>query len=117
MLKIRLQRLGRKKRPNYRVVLAQSSSAVQGKFLESFGNYDPLAPKDNLSVDTEKIAAWIAKGAQPSNTVARLLKGAGVKGMESFILNMADRKVKNPKEEKAPATPVAETPAVEEKAA
>ena len=117
MLKIRLQRLGRKKRPNYRVVVAEHSSAVQGKYIDSIGQYDPLSSSDNsFKVNIDKLNDWIKKGAKPSNTVARLLKGSGVKGMESYIVEMKNKKTKNPSEEpakteeKAPEAP-AEEPA------
>jgi small subunit ribosomal protein S16 len=109
VLKIRLQRLGRKKRPNYRVVLAEHSAPVQGRYVTSFGFYDPLAKQEALKVDTEAILEWIKKGAQPTNTIARLLKGEGVKGVDQFIVEMKDKKVKNPSEEEA--VPAAEASA------
>ncbi len=109
MLKIRLQRSGRSKRPYYRVVLTEHSSPVKSAAILTFGGYDPLQ-KDGLKVDTQAVLEWVKKGAQPSNTVARLLLGAGVKEMKPFVKGMADRKVKNPKEE-----PEAPVPAAEEK--
>lgn len=127
MLKIRLQRLGRKNRPNYRIVVAEHSAAPQGKYVDLLGSYDPLAKTDAIKVDADRVLEWIKKGAQPSNTVARLLKGEGVKGMEPFIVEMKDKKKKNeeepkeeaPKEEAAPAegadTPAEEAPAEEVK--
>ena len=66
------------------------------------GTFDPLVDKHGLVVDTAKVEEWIKKGAKPTNTVARMLKGQGIKGMENFIVEMKDRKVKNPKEEPAP---------------
>ena len=80
-LKIRLSRGGAKKRPFYRVVIADSRSPRDGRFIEKIGTFDPLKAKDaadRLVLDTEKAAAWIAKGAQPTDRVARLLDGLGV---------------------------------------
>ncbi len=103
MLRIRLQRLGRKNQPVYRIVLAEHSTRVKGRFIEAFGHYNPLAKPAVFQVDAQGIAEWIAKGAQPSNTVARLLKGSGVKGMEPYIVEMRSRETKNPKEVAQPA--------------
>jgi len=80
-LKIRLSRGGAKKRPFYRVVIADSRSPRDGRFIEKIGTFDPLKAKDaadRVVLDTEKAAAWIAKGAQPTDRVARLLDGLGV---------------------------------------
>ena len=79
-LKIRLSRGGAKKRPFYRVVVADSRSPRDGRFIERLGTFDPLAPKDSeirLVLDVEKAKAWLAKGAQPTDRVARLLDGVG----------------------------------------
>ena len=75
-LKIRLARGGSKKRPFYRVVVADSRSPRDGRFIEKIGNYDPRLPKDSesrVNIDAEKAAAWIAKGAKPTDRVARFL--------------------------------------------
>ena len=117
MLKIRLQRSGRKGRANYRLVVAEHSAPIQGRYIDLVGSYDPLVDKHGLKADEEKIGEWIKKGAKPTNTVARLLKGAGVKGMESFIVEMKDKKVKNPKEEPAAPAAAAPAPAAEPEAA
>jgi small subunit ribosomal protein S16 len=80
-LKIRLARGGAKKRPFYRVVVADSRMPRDGRFIEKLGTFDPVKPKDaadRLVLDTEKAKAWIAKGAQPTDRVARLLDGLGV---------------------------------------
>ena len=81
MLKIRLARGGAKKRPYYSIVVADSHSARDGRFIEKVGSYNPLLPKDHaerLVVRGERIQEWLAKGAQPSDTVARLFRRAGV---------------------------------------
>ena len=80
-LKIRLSRGGAKKRPFYRVVVANSRMPRDGRFIERLGVFDPLRPKDaadRIVLDSEKAKAWIAKGAQPTDRVARLLDGLGV---------------------------------------
>jgi len=81
------------------------------------GTFDPIVDKHGLIVDVAKVEEWIKKGAKPTNTIARLLKGQGVKGMEPFVVEMKDRAVKNPKEEKAAVEPVADAPATKEKPA
>ncbi len=75
-LKIRLARGGSKKRPFYRVVVADSRMPRDGRFIEKLGNYDPRKPKDSedrVNIDAEKAAEWIRKGAQPTDRVARFL--------------------------------------------
>lgn len=118
MLKIRLQRTGRKGIPFYRIVVAEHKSSVKGKYVAQLGFYNPLVKPWQFKVDAEKAAEWIKKGAKPSNTVARLMKASGIKDMEQFIIEMKDRKKKG--EEAAVKTePVAEkkeeTPPKEEK--
>ncbi len=120
MLKIRLQRSGRKNRANYRIVVAEHSAPIKGKYIEMLGTFDPLIDKHGFVVDVKKVQSWIEKGAKPSNTVARLLKGQGVSGMDSFIVDMKDRKVKNPKEPveeaTAPSTEIASSKETESEA-
>ncbi len=80
-LKIRLARGGAKKRPFYRVVVADSRSPRDGRYIEKLGTFDPLKAKDaadRVILDLEKAKEWIAKGAQPTDRVARLLDAAGV---------------------------------------
>ena len=80
-LKIRLARAGSKKRPFYHVVVADSRSPRDGRFIERLGHFNPLLPKENetrLKLDLEKVKAWMAKGAQPSDRVMRFLDAAGV---------------------------------------
>lgn len=76
--KIRLSRMGAKKRPYYRLVVADSRSPRDGRFVEIIGHYNPLAEPAELVVDKEKAALWLARGAQPSDTVRRLLRQAGL---------------------------------------
>ena len=80
-LKIRMSRGGTKKRPHYNIVVADSHSPRDGRFIEKIGFHNPLLPKDHadrLKLDTEKAKAWIAKGATPSDRVHRFLADAGV---------------------------------------
>ena len=78
---IRLARAGTKKRPVYHVVVANSRFPRDGRFIERLGHFNPLLPKDNearLKLDMDKVKAWLAKGAQPSDRVTRFLDAAGV---------------------------------------
>jgi small subunit ribosomal protein S16 len=80
-LKIRMSRGGTKKRPHYNIVIADSHSPRDGRFIEKIGFHNPLLPKDHadrLKLDTEKAAAWIKKGAIPSDRVHRFLADAGI---------------------------------------
>src|ERR671938_182198 len=80
-LKIRLARAGTKKRPFYHVVVADSRSPRDGRFIERLGHFNPLLPKERterLKLDLDKIKAWLAKGALPTDRVLRFLDEAGV---------------------------------------
>lgn len=76
MVKIRLRRMGAKKNPYYRIVVADSRSPRDGRCIEEIGTYDPTKDPAAVTVDAEKAKAWIANGAQPTDTVARLLETA-----------------------------------------
>lgn len=78
MVKIRLQRVGRKKKPAYRVVVADSRAPRDGAFIEIIGNYDPLTDPATIVIHEEKALKWIRQGAQPTRTVAGLLKKLGI---------------------------------------
>jgi ribosomal protein S16 len=77
-VKIRLRRLGAKKAPFYRIVIADSRYPRDGRFIEEIGNYNPLKNPSEINVDAEKAKKWIANGAQPTDTVKALLKKSGV---------------------------------------
>ncbi|MBS5662880.1 MAG: 30S ribosomal protein S16 [Eubacteriales bacterium] len=77
MLKIRLRRMGAKKAPFYRIVVADSRSPRDGAFVEEIGYYNPTTDPAELKVDNEKAAQWIKNGAQPTDTVRGLLKKSG----------------------------------------
>ena len=77
MLKFRLRRMGAKKAPFYRIVVADSRSPRDGAFVEEIGYYNPTSDPAELKVDNEKAAQWIKNGAQPTDTVRGLLKKSG----------------------------------------
>ncbi|MCI6731656.1 MAG: 30S ribosomal protein S16 [Lachnospiraceae bacterium] len=78
-VKIRLKRMGAKKAPFYRVIVADSRSPRDGRFIDELGYYDPNQEPSVVKIDAEKANKWIANGAQPTETVEKLLKIAGVK--------------------------------------
>ena len=80
MVKIRLQRVGKKKKPSYRVVVADSRAPRDGAFIEIIGHYDPLTDPITVVIDEEKARKWLGQGAQPTQTVAGLLKRLGASG-------------------------------------
>lgn len=78
MVKIRLRRMGAKKAPYYRIIVADSRSPRDGRYIEEIGTYDPLTEPATITVDAEKAQQWIKNGAQPTDTVKALLKKANV---------------------------------------
>ena len=78
MVKIRLNRMGAKRQPFYRIVVADSRSPRDGRFIEIIGNYDPTKNPAIVNVDEEKVMAWIKNGAQPTDTVRSLLSKKGI---------------------------------------
>ena len=76
-VKIRLRRMGQKKAPFYRIIVADSRSPRDGKFIEEIGYYDPTKEPSVVKVDADKAKAWIANGAQPTDTVKKILKDNG----------------------------------------
>lgn len=77
-VKIRLRRMGAKKAPFYRVVVADSRSPRDGKFIEEIGYYNPITEPAEIKIDAEKAKKWLETGAQPSDTVKSLLKKSGI---------------------------------------
>lgn len=77
-VKIRLKRMGQKKAPFYRVIVADSRSPRDGKFIEEIGTYDPTKEPSAFSVNEEAAKKWLSNGAQPTDTVNRLFKKAGI---------------------------------------
>ena len=78
MVKLRLRRMGAKKRPSYRIVAADSRSPRDGAFIEAVGFYDPITDPATIKVDLDRARYWINAGAQPTDTVRSILKRAGV---------------------------------------
>lgn len=78
MVRIRLRRMGKKKQPTYRIVVADARSPRDGKFIEIIGNYAPTRQPKILNIDGERARYWLSVGAQPSDTVQYLLQKAGV---------------------------------------
>jgi small subunit ribosomal protein S16 len=77
-LKMRLARFGAKKRPFYRIVVAEAVSPRDGRFVEQVGTYDPKLTENNVNLDETKVRHWLSKGAQPTDTVRSLLKKKGL---------------------------------------
>jgi small subunit ribosomal protein S16 len=126
---IRMARAGTKKRPFYHIVVADSRSPRDGRFIERLGFFNPLLPKDNkerLKLDLDKVKSWMTKGAQPSDRVMRFLDAAGIAKREKRnnpqrAIPRKERKAQaeaaakaageKPKEGAAPAAKPAEQPA------
>ena len=85
MVKIRLRRVGAKKKPSYRLVVADSRAPRDGAFIAIIGHYNPLTDPETVVIDEEKALHWLRQGAQPTTTAARLLSKVGV--MENFKTN------------------------------
>lgn len=77
-VKIRLKRIGAKKNPYYRVVVADSRSPRDGKFIEEIGTYDPMKEPAEVKIDAEKVGTWLKNGAQPTETVRSLFVKSGI---------------------------------------
>ncbi|NLP47749.1 MAG: 30S ribosomal protein S16 [Clostridiales bacterium] len=77
-VKIRLRRMGAKKTPYYRIVVADSRYPRDGRFIEEIGSYNPLADPPEVKIDAEKVQQWISNGAQPTETVKDILKKNGI---------------------------------------
>ena len=77
-VKIRLRRMGQKKAPFYRIVVADSRSPRDGKFIDEIGTYDPTRNPSAINVDEEAAKKWLANGAQPTETVSKIFKAAGI---------------------------------------
>jgi small subunit ribosomal protein S16 len=119
-LKIRLSRGGAKKRPFYRVVVADSRMPRDGRFIEKLGTFDPLKAKDSadrLVLDAEKAQAWIAKGATPTDRVARLLESLGVGKRDTRNNPQKSQPKKKAQERSAAAAAAAATAAAAAEAA
>jgi small subunit ribosomal protein S16 len=127
MLVIRMARAGTKKRPFYHIVVADSRSPRDGRFIERIGHFNPLLPKDKterLTLDLDKVKDWMKKGAQPSDRVTRFLDAAGIMKREKRnnpqkAVPRKERKAQEEAKKAAPAAgaaPAAAAPAAEKPA-
>lgn len=113
MVKIRLRRIGAKKNPSYRIVVADSRAPRDGAFIAAIGHYDPLTDPETIVIDQEKAQRWLKSGAQPTDTAARLLAKAGIIEEPAFIkekMKEGAPKGKVSKKKKAKAAAAAEEP-------
>ncbi|MDC1382053.1 30S ribosomal protein S16 [Candidatus Puniceispirillum sp.] len=118
-LKIRLARGGAKKRPFYRIVVAEASSPRDGRYVERVGTYDPMVPKEHdqrMSLNSERITFWLGKGAKPTERVQKMLAAAGL--TEALVIRdqpkkSAPGKKRLEREAEAAAAAAAESPAEE----
>ncbi len=78
MVKLRLKRMGAKKRPSYRIIATESSSPRDGRYIEQVGFYDPLTEPSTITLNEERVKYWLSVGAQPSDTVRGLLRKQGL---------------------------------------
>jgi small subunit ribosomal protein S16 len=119
LLKIRLTKTGKKSQPSYRIVVAEHTAPIKSKFVEIIGNYNVSRNPRELTVDQDRVKYWMSVGAQPSDSVAVLLKGLGMEGMDKYIgardLKRKKKKASEEEEKSGGSAEVTEAPA-EEKA-
>jgi small subunit ribosomal protein S16 len=104
LVKIRLKRMGAKKRPFYRLVVADSRSPRDGRFIEEVGTYDPIANPARVQIDADRVRDWMSKGARPSDIARKLLEQQGV------LQRAARPRPDAPAKAEAAAQPAAEAP-------
>jgi small subunit ribosomal protein S16 len=116
LVKIRLKRMGTTKRPFYRLVVADSRSPRDGRFIESLGFYDPLPAEHRIEIDADRVREWLRRGARPSDTARDLLVRQGILPASARVQRPAPVKAEEPAAEApAPAAaPAAEAPAAAE---
>lgn len=111
MLKIRLRRVGAPKKPSYRVVIARSQAPRDGAFIEIIGHFNPLTDPETFDIDADKVKEWLAKGAQPTETTARLLIKAGIIEKPAPKKERPSAKKASPAKKKASPTKTKASPA------
>jgi len=114
-VRIRLRRVGKKKQPNYRLVVADSRAPRDGAFIETLGTYNPLTEPATITIDEERAKAWLAKGAIPSERAERLLASKGI--VEAPVTPQRAKKVTEEPKADAPAAAAAAPPPAPEPAA
>ncbi|HEY8740113.1 MAG TPA: 30S ribosomal protein S16, partial [Candidatus Dormibacteraeota bacterium] len=102
-VKIRLRRMGAKKKPFYRLVVADARSPRDGRFIEAVGTYDPLSNPAMVKIDAERIKDWISKGARPTDVARQLLVAEGVLERTGPVYDSSEAKPKPSKKAKAKA--------------
>jgi small subunit ribosomal protein S16 len=120
LLRLRLQRGGKKGQPHFRIVLQEHTDAVKREAKEVLGYYQPALDPKVIKVDLERVKHWLSQGAQPSDALAVLLKKEGMEGMDQYIAprdKQRKKKGEQPEEEAAPAAPAAEAAPAEDKPA
>ena len=105
MVRIRLRRMGAKKKPFYRIVVADKRSPRDGRFIETIGTYNPLTEPETVTLQVDRAAHWLSVGAQPTEAVARLLRNHNLLDENGKAIPLA---AEAPAEEAAAAEPVAE---------
>lgn len=108
MVKIRLKRMGAKKRPFYRLVVADSRSPRDGKFIEEIGFYDPLPNPAKVQIDADKVREWMRRGARPSDVARKLLEREGILQRSAQVRRAASAPVAEAPAEEAPAAEASE---------
>jgi small subunit ribosomal protein S16 len=116
MIRIRLRRVGKKRHPHYRMVVADKPDRRDGRFIENLGSYDPHADPPLIQIDGEKVKAWISKGAQPSESAEKILVRAGVMEKRPPIVKAKLEAKRAEQAKKAAAKPKAAAKAEEPKA-
>ena len=112
MVKIRLTRIGKKKMPFYKIVVSDSRNPVDGRFIEQIGTYDPNTNPSTVTIDQALAQKWLTQGAQPTETVAKLMRQAGIgKKGEAIEVKVKAAKPKKTKAQKAKAEKAAEAAA------
>jgi len=104
-VRIRLRRVGKKKQPNYRLVVADSRAPRDGAFIETLGTYNPLTEPATITINEERAKEWLAKGAIPSERAERLLASQGI--VEAPVTAQRPKKVKDEPQGEAPAAAAA----------
>jgi len=104
LLRIRFTRTGKKGQPSFRIVVAEKAKAVKRKYHELLGNYLPAAQPKKIELKKERIEYWISKGAQPTDSVAALLKSQGFEGMDKFMESRSKKRKKKGEQPEESAT-------------
>jgi small subunit ribosomal protein S16 len=105
VLRIRLRRVGKKKQPQYRIVVADSRAPRDGAFIETIGTYNPLTNPATITLDEDKAKAWLGKGAMPSDRAVKILAGKGL--VPAPVFAPKPKKAEAPAEQPATAKPAA----------